>query len=254
MSKWIRQIHRWLSIAFTLTVIANFVAIGMGKQENPPGLLTYSPLFPLALLMLTGLYMFVLPYAARRRARQSERFREGAVAGGVGGGNGEGEVGEVGSDAVEDAGGLARGCDGDRGHGRDDGCRPGGARMRQRTRSGVTDRFKRRAHPTPDPGHAIAQPLVDIHPRRTAASCPASPPCTAACPCTATQPAPWHADPSPHSPTPSRPPLTSAHTAVPRSTSLTNNPPSVRSGPASTSPQPRSIRDPFTHFQSTLKQ
>ena len=67
MSKWIRQIHRWLSIAFTLTVIANFVAIGMGKQENPPGLLTYSPLFPLALLMLTGLYMFVLPYATKWR-------------------------------------------------------------------------------------------------------------------------------------------------------------------------------------------
>jgi len=68
MSKWIRQIHRWLSIAFTLTVIANFVAIGMGKQENPPGLLTYSPLFPLALLLLTGLYMFVLPYATRWRS------------------------------------------------------------------------------------------------------------------------------------------------------------------------------------------
>ena len=71
MSKWIRQFHRWLSIAFSLTVIANFVAIGMGKQENPPGLLTYSPLLPLALLMLTGLYMFVLPYANRRRGRQS---------------------------------------------------------------------------------------------------------------------------------------------------------------------------------------
>ena len=25
--QWIRQIHRWLSIAFTVTVIANFVAI-----------------------------------------------------------------------------------------------------------------------------------------------------------------------------------------------------------------------------------
>ena len=69
MSKWIRQIHRWLSIAFTLTVIANFVAIGMGKQENPPGLLTYSPLFPLALLLFTGLYMFVLPYATKWRSR-----------------------------------------------------------------------------------------------------------------------------------------------------------------------------------------
>jgi hypothetical protein len=66
-SKWIRQFHRWTSIAFTLTVIANFVAIGMGKAENPPGLLTYSPLLPLALLLLTGLYMFVLPYATRWR-------------------------------------------------------------------------------------------------------------------------------------------------------------------------------------------
>jgi hypothetical protein len=71
-SKWIRQFHRWMAIAFTLTVIANFVAIGMGKQENPPGLLTYSPLFPLALLFFTGLYMFVLPYVTRWRSRQSQ--------------------------------------------------------------------------------------------------------------------------------------------------------------------------------------
>ena len=67
MSKWVRQIHRWLSIVFTLTVIANFVALGLGKGQQPPALVTYSPLLPLALLMFTGLYMFVLPYAARRR-------------------------------------------------------------------------------------------------------------------------------------------------------------------------------------------
>ena len=66
MSKWIRQIHRWLSIAFTLTVIANFVALSQG---TPPAWVTYSPLFPLALLLLTGLYMFALPYAARWRSR-----------------------------------------------------------------------------------------------------------------------------------------------------------------------------------------
>ena len=64
---WIRQTHRWLSIAFTVTVIANFVALSQGK---PPDWVTYSPLLPLALLLLTGLYMFVLPYAARRRARR----------------------------------------------------------------------------------------------------------------------------------------------------------------------------------------
>ena len=61
---WIRQTHRWLSIAFTLTVIANFVAMSQG---TPPAWITYSPLLPLFLLLFTGLYLFVLPYAARRR-------------------------------------------------------------------------------------------------------------------------------------------------------------------------------------------
>jgi hypothetical protein len=60
----IRQIHRWVSILFTATVIANFVAMGFGE---PPALVVYSPLLPLFLLLLTGLYMFVLPYAAKWR-------------------------------------------------------------------------------------------------------------------------------------------------------------------------------------------
>ena len=68
---WIRQTHRWLAIAFTLTVVANFVALGVGNGQQPPALITYSPLFPLALLLLSGLYMFVLPYAAKRRSRQN---------------------------------------------------------------------------------------------------------------------------------------------------------------------------------------
>jgi hypothetical protein len=72
MNHWIRQFHRWTSIVFTLTVIANFVAIGMGKQENPPGIITYSPLLPLALLLFSGLYLFALPYIARRRAGATE--------------------------------------------------------------------------------------------------------------------------------------------------------------------------------------
>ena len=63
---WIRQTHRWLSIAFTVTVIANFVAMSQGE---PPPWVTYSPLLPLALLLFTGLDMFVLPYATRRRRR-----------------------------------------------------------------------------------------------------------------------------------------------------------------------------------------
>jgi hypothetical protein len=62
---WIRQTHRWLSIAFTLTVIANFVAMTQGP---PPVWVTYSPLLPLALLLFSGLYLFVLPYAASWRS------------------------------------------------------------------------------------------------------------------------------------------------------------------------------------------
>jgi hypothetical protein len=64
MNFWIRQTHRWLSIIFTLTVIANFAVMGMGQQ--PPPWIVYAPLPPLFLMLLTGLYMFVLPYTTRR--------------------------------------------------------------------------------------------------------------------------------------------------------------------------------------------
>jgi len=63
-NNWVRQIHRWLSIVFTATVIANFVVMGLGE---PPALVVYSPLLPLFLLLFTGLYMFALPYAAKWR-------------------------------------------------------------------------------------------------------------------------------------------------------------------------------------------
>ena len=67
-SYWIRQFHRWVSIIFTVTVIANFVALGTSGGAMPPPWITYSPLPPLALLVFTGLYMFVLPYAVKRRS------------------------------------------------------------------------------------------------------------------------------------------------------------------------------------------
>jgi hypothetical protein len=54
-----------MSIVFTVTVIVNFVVMSQGE---PPAWVTYSPLFPLALLLFTGLYLFVLPYAARWRS------------------------------------------------------------------------------------------------------------------------------------------------------------------------------------------
>jgi len=66
-NEWVRQIHRWISIAFTVTVIANFVAMSQGQ---PLAWVTYSPLLPLALLLFTGLYLFVLPYATKWRGRR----------------------------------------------------------------------------------------------------------------------------------------------------------------------------------------
>jgi hypothetical protein len=74
---WIRQTHRWLSIAFTVTVIGNFVALALRQgQEQPPAWVTYSPLLPLFLLMLTGLYLFVLPYATRWRSARRTAAQE----------------------------------------------------------------------------------------------------------------------------------------------------------------------------------
>ena len=64
-NNWVRQIHRWLSIAFTVTVIVAFVALGL---EKPIVWVSYVPLLPLALLLFTGLYLFVLPYATKWRS------------------------------------------------------------------------------------------------------------------------------------------------------------------------------------------
>jgi hypothetical protein len=63
-SKWIRQTHRWVSIIFTLAVIINGVTVVEGKYNNRLGL---SAVAILALLLLTGLYLFVLPYVYKRR-------------------------------------------------------------------------------------------------------------------------------------------------------------------------------------------
>jgi len=67
-NKWIRQTHRWLGVAFTMTIIIYIVFMSVGHGEMPPPWVTYSPLLPLALLWLTGMYLFVLPYAAKWRS------------------------------------------------------------------------------------------------------------------------------------------------------------------------------------------
>jgi len=65
-NKWIRLTHRFLSVAFTLAVIINTVAIAQQKYTRWLGLLAVAPL---ALEFFTGMYLFVLPYASKWRAR-----------------------------------------------------------------------------------------------------------------------------------------------------------------------------------------
>lgn len=62
-NSWIRQIHRWLSIILAVIVAGIFIAMGVG--EKPAYWVYLAPLPPLALLMLTGLYLFALPYVTR---------------------------------------------------------------------------------------------------------------------------------------------------------------------------------------------
>jgi hypothetical protein len=68
-TKWIRQTHRWVSLAFTLAVIINGIAVAEKKYTGWMGLLA---LLPLALLLFSGVYLFALPYTSRwRHARLS---------------------------------------------------------------------------------------------------------------------------------------------------------------------------------------
>jgi hypothetical protein len=58
-------LHRWLSIAFTLVVIFNGVAVVKHRYTNWKGLLAVAAL---ALMFFTGMYLFVLPYVTRWRS------------------------------------------------------------------------------------------------------------------------------------------------------------------------------------------
>ena len=48
-----------------MTVIITFIALA---QQEPLVWVSYVPLLPLALLLITGLYMFALPYATKWRS------------------------------------------------------------------------------------------------------------------------------------------------------------------------------------------
>ena len=72
LNAFIRLFHRWMSIVFTLPVIATFIALA---QPTPIVWVSYLPLLPLALLAFTGLYLFGLPYVTR--------WRQGRAGGGM---------------------------------------------------------------------------------------------------------------------------------------------------------------------------
>ena len=63
-NKWFRQTHRWLSILFTVAVIINGVMVARGHYSNKMGLTAVAIM---ALMLITGLYLFALPYFAKRR-------------------------------------------------------------------------------------------------------------------------------------------------------------------------------------------
>lgn len=67
-NEWIRRIHRWTSIAFTVGVVVNIVALM--KQKEPAVWVGLLALFPLILLLFSGLYLFMLPYTARWRGKR----------------------------------------------------------------------------------------------------------------------------------------------------------------------------------------
>lgn len=64
-NRWIRQIHRWLSIVFTLGMIVNVFNVAGGR---PTYWVYFLAIVPLFLLLFTGLYLFALPYVTRWRA------------------------------------------------------------------------------------------------------------------------------------------------------------------------------------------
>ena len=65
----IRQTHRWTSIVFAVVVFGIFAALGFGRE--PAEWIYFLPLAPLGLLLLTGLYLFALPYVTKWRGRRS---------------------------------------------------------------------------------------------------------------------------------------------------------------------------------------
>lgn len=64
MKKWVRQLHRWVAVAFAVSVIV--VTVVLATQDEPAEWVYLSPLLPLGLLLITGAALFVQPYLVKR--------------------------------------------------------------------------------------------------------------------------------------------------------------------------------------------
>lgn len=62
-SAWTRPVHRALSLAFIVLVLANLVGLAFGWKSQALGIATLIPLFG---LMGTGAWLFAAPYLVRR--------------------------------------------------------------------------------------------------------------------------------------------------------------------------------------------
>lgn len=65
MNNRIRSLHRLVSLLFCLAVATIFLILAVGRR--PAEWIYFVPLAPLALLTLSGLYLYALPYLMRRR-------------------------------------------------------------------------------------------------------------------------------------------------------------------------------------------
>ncbi len=63
-NKAFRQFHRWTATVFMISVVVTAVALSL---PDPIIWISYIPLLPLLLLMITGSYLLVLPW--RKAAR-----------------------------------------------------------------------------------------------------------------------------------------------------------------------------------------
>lgn len=68
--RWSRQVHRWLAGVFVVMVLVNIGATA--AMGTPPEVLTYAPLLPLGILLLTGLPLLAEPYFRKRRLGDGE--------------------------------------------------------------------------------------------------------------------------------------------------------------------------------------